>query len=75
MHYLKFYITPEDIHNKLSEEEKKKFNRCVPIDVHREENGIVEMTYILFKDEEEVVQRQSDQPRHRFFNDVTRVGD
>ena len=55
MHYLKFYITPEDIFNKLSEEDKKKFNRIIPVDVHKEEDGCVEMTYILFKDEDVLI--------------------
>lgn len=75
MRYLKFYIQPQNILDRLSEEEKKKFNKCVTLDVRREEDGTVEMTYILFKDEDETIHRPSDQPRYQLLDDMTSVGE
>ena len=75
MHYLKFYITPEDIFNKLSEEDKEKFNKIVPVDVRKGEDGCVEMTYLLFKDGGEAIPMPSNQPRYSYYSDTIKLSD
>lgn len=51
MHELKVYITPEDILNKLSEKDKKRFNKCVFADVEKNTFDSVEISCLLFNDD------------------------
>lgn len=51
MYGLKVYITPEDILDKLSDEDKLRFNNCVFTDIEKAMDGSVEITCLLFDDE------------------------
>ena len=48
---VKVYIEPEDILNKLSKEDRNRFNRCVFTDVEKWVDGSVEISCLLFNDE------------------------
>lgn len=50
MRELKVYITPEDILNKLSDKDKKRFNKCVFTDVTKDTFNSVEIACLLFND-------------------------
>lgn len=52
MYGLSVYIEPKDILNKLSDEDREKFNTCVFTDVHRESDGSVTIDCIVFNDTE-----------------------
>lgn len=55
MYIVRTYITTKDILDKLSDEDKEKgFNRCICLDVRKDMEGTVQMTYALFKDNEEI---------------------
>lgn len=77
MYMVKTYISPEDILDKLSEEDKKKgLNRCVCTNVVKDEyGGTVEMTYVLFKEDEVEYPKynQYDCCRQSFFNDELEI--
>lgn len=47
---VKVYLTAEDIYNKLSEEDKKRFNKVIITDVNREADMSVGITYVLVND-------------------------
>lgn len=53
MHYVKVFIEPEDVLNKLSEEDKQIFNRCVFTDVEKVPDGTVNITCLLLKNDDE----------------------
>lgn len=53
MHYTKVYIEPSDVLDKLSNEYKEKFNKCVFTDVEKAYDGTVNITCLLLNDQEE----------------------
>lgn len=53
MHITTVYVEPEDILNNLTEEFKEKFNKCVFTDVEKMSDGTVNITCLLFNDQEE----------------------
>lgn len=67
MYFCKVYIKPEDILDKLSEEDKKRFNRCVFMDVSRQEDGTAEMTCLLFKENDKAIHEA--EFRQNYFDD------
>ena len=50
MYGLSVYITPEDIIDKLSDEDKERFNQCVFTDVTRESDGSITIDCVVFND-------------------------
>ena len=50
MYGLSVYITPEDIIDKLSDEDKERFNQCVFTDVRRERDGSITIDCVVFND-------------------------
>ena len=50
MYGLSVYITPEDIIDRLSDEDKKRFNQCVFTDVRRERDGSITIDCVVFDD-------------------------
>ena len=55
MYGVSVYIEPKDVLNKLSEEDKKRFNQCVFTDVVKDSyGGGVTIHCILFNDEDEM---------------------
>ena len=50
MYGLRVYITPEDVLDKLSDEDKKRFNQCVFTDVTRERDGSITIDCVVFND-------------------------
>lgn len=55
MYGVKVYIEPKDILNKLSDEDKQRFNQCVFTDIHKCMDGSVEIDCILFYEDESVM--------------------
>lgn len=71
MYGLKVYITPEDVIDKLCDEDKARFNQCVFTDVHRDRDGSITIDCIVFNDPDPYV---SDVYRQRYCDDkVLRV--
>ena len=52
MYGLRVYIEPKDILNRLSDEDRERFNSCVFTGVHREQDGSVTIDCIVFDDTE-----------------------
>ena len=50
MYGLSVYITPEDIIDKLSDEDKKRFNQCVFTDVSRNRDCSITIDCVVFDD-------------------------
>lgn len=50
MYGLSVYIAPEDIIDKLSDEDKKKFNQCVFTDVYKDRFGGITIDCVVFND-------------------------
>ena len=50
MYGLRVYITPEDIIDKLCDEDKAIFNQCVFTDVRREFDGSITIDCVVFND-------------------------
>lgn len=55
MYGLQVYITPEDIIDKLCEEDKKRFNQCLFTDVTRNRDGSITIECALFNDSDPYV--------------------
>ena len=55
MYGLSVYITPEDIIDKLCDEDKARFNQCVFTDVRREFNGDIIIECVVFNDPDSYV--------------------
>jgi len=55
MYGLRVYITPEDIMDKLCDEDKAKFNQCVFTDVTRERDGTITIDCVVFNDSDPYV--------------------
>ena len=69
MYGLKVYITPEDIIDKLSDDDKERFNQCVFTDVIKEKDGSITIDCVLFNDSDSYVEMQH---RQKYFcNDNT----
>lgn len=45
------YIEPKDVLNKLSKEDKNRFNQCFFTDVVKEKDGSVTISYVVFNDD------------------------
>ena len=52
MYGLSVYIEPKDILEKLSDEDRERFNACIFRDVHRGQDGSVTIDCIVFHDTE-----------------------
>lgn len=63
MYGLSVYIEPKDILNRLSDEDKERFNTCVFTDVHRGQDGSVTIDCIVFDDTEP--HKETDRPRRQ----------
>ena len=50
MYGLSVYITPEDIIDKLCDEDKARFNQCVFTDVTRGRDGSITIDCVVFND-------------------------
>lgn len=50
MYGLRVYITPDDIIDKLCDEDKARFNQCVFTDVTRERDGSITIDCVVFND-------------------------
>lgn len=53
MHITTVYVEPKDILNKLTEESKKMFNKCVFTDCQKMKDGTVNITCLLLNDKDE----------------------
>lgn len=47
MNCVKIYLSPENIYSKLSDEDKKKFNKIMVLDVQKCSDETIEVTYEL----------------------------
>lgn len=65
MYGLKVYITPEDIIDKLCDEDKARFNQCVFTDVTRERDGSITIDCVVFDDPDPYV---SAKHRQKYFD-------
>lgn len=68
MYGLKIYITPEDIINKLSDEDKERFNQCVFTDITKEMDGSITIDCMVFNDSDTVARSDC---RYRFCDEGT----
>lgn len=50
MYGLRVYITPEDVLDKMCDEDKARFNQCVFTDVRREMDGSITIDCVVFDD-------------------------
>lgn len=66
MYGLKVYITPEDVIDKMSDEDKARFNQCVFTDVHREGDGSITIDCVVFNDPDPYVTRMH---RQKYFSE------
>lgn len=66
MYGLNVYITPDDIIEKLSNDDKERFNQCVFNDIIRENDGTITIRCILFNDPDPYVTRMH---RQRYFGE------
>ena len=66
MYGLSVYITPDDIIDRLSDDDKKRFNQCVFTDVKKEMDGSVTIECIVFNDDNYVRNRPT---RQRYCGD------
>lgn len=65
MYGLKVYITPEDVIDKLSNEDKERFNQCVFTNVTREMDGSITIDCVVFDDPDPYVREKH---RQRYCN-------
>ena len=66
MYGLRVSISPEDIMDRLCDEDKAKFNQCVFTDVTRERDGTITIDCVVFNDPDPYVQKQH---RQRYFSE------
>ena len=66
MYGVQVYIKPQDIIDKLSDEDKKRFNQCVFTDVVREPYGDITIECVLFDDPDPYVRAKH---RQRYFSE------
>lgn len=67
MYGLSVYIKSEDIINKLSDEEKKRFNRCVFTDVRKDMDSGITIDCVVFNDPDPCVNQEYN--RYRLFSE------
>ena len=67
MYYVHFYISSEQVLEKLSDEDKKRFNKCVPIDINKDiHNGYIDVVYALFSVDEKIDEEiEKEKNKHR----------
>ena len=70
MYGLKVYITPEDIIDKLSDEDKERFNQCVFTNLAREADGSITIECVLFDDPDPYVRERH---RQRYYDSNLKV--
>ena len=58
MYGLRVYITPEDVLDKLCDEDKARFNQCVFTDVKREFDGSITIDCVVFDDPDPYVREK-----------------
>lgn len=65
MYGVRVYITPEDIIQRLSAEDREKFSQCVFTNVTRPADGTITIDCVLFNNNElfEMPQRRQRYPR------------
>lgn len=66
MYGLRVYITPEDIIDRLCDEDKARFNQCVFTDVRREMDGSITIDCVVFDDPDPYV---SAKHRQKYFDE------
>lgn len=66
MYGVSVYIEPKDIIDRLSEEDKKRFNQCVFTDIRRDINGGVTIDCVVFNDPDTYVGQKH---RQKYFSD------
>lgn len=66
MYGLKVYITPEDIIAKLSDEDKKRFNQCIFIDIAKGNDGSITIDCVVFNDTDPYVEAKH---RQKYFEE------
>ena len=66
MYGLSVYITPEDIIERLSDEDKKRFNQCVFTDITKGRDGGITIDCIVFDDPDSYVKERH---RQKFFDE------
>lgn len=66
MYGLSVYITPEDIIDKLSDEDKEKFNQCVFTNVTRGVDGSITIDCVVFDDPDPYVKAKH---RQKYFGE------
>jgi hypothetical protein len=71
MYGLRVYITPEDIMDKLCDEDKARFNQCVFTDVTRERDGSITIDCVVFNDSDSYL--RGDMHRQRYCNPALSV--
>ena len=64
MYGLRVYITPEDIVDRLCDEDKARFNQCVFTDVTRERDGTITIDCVVFNDSDSYL--KGDMHRQRY---------
>lgn len=67
MYGLSVYIKSEDIINKLSDEDKKRFNRCVFTDIRRDMDSGITIDCVVFNDPDLCVKQEYN--RYRLFSE------
>ena len=65
MYKVNVYITPDDVLDELSSEDKKRFNQCVFTDVVREADDSVTIECVVFHDSDPYVETQH---RQKYFD-------
>ena len=70
MHGVTVYLEPKDILERLSEEDKERFNQCVFYDTRKMVDGSIEIDCILFNDPDVHTKPTY---RYRYCGDVGRI--
>lgn len=65
MYGLKVYITPDDIIERLSDEDKANFNQCVFTDITRDVYGGITIDCVVFNDPDPYVKERH---RQKYFS-------
>ena len=66
MYGVQVYIKPQDIIDRLSDKDKKRFNQCVVTDVVKDMDGGVTIACVLFDDPDPYVRAKH---RQRYFGE------
>lgn len=68
MYGLSVCINPEDILDRLSDEDKARFNQCVFTDVHRDRFGGITIDCVVFNDPDADESEPFDKYKQRYFS-------